>query len=290
MRSFILHFSTIYPDFYANFCCKADKCQHTCCAGWEIDIDESTAAKYQQLEGALGGKIRQNIVEIDGVWQFRLGEGDRCPFLREDGLCELIRTADESILCDICTNHPRFFVTLGDYELAGVGLSCEKSCELLLADTAPLCFKMENGENLSLTELLQRLSLPASDDDLCYQAGLTVDDAAFVLGCLQKTEPIDAEWTAQLAQLRSEQFAVGVEVPQVFDRIYQYILYRALEHVPQYGWGTVLSYAQLNADFIYLTYCFTGQLGESIRRWSEQIEYSTENVQILLEALSAGGA
>jgi lysine-N-methylase len=142
---------------------------------------------------------------------------------------------------------------------------------------------------MSLNELLQRLSLPADDEDLCYQAGLTADDAAFVLDCLQKTEPIDAEWTAQLARLRSEQFAIGVEVPQVFDRIYQYILYRALEHVPQYGWGTVLSYAQLNADFIYLTYCFTGQLGESIRRWSEQIEYSTENVQILLEALSDGG-
>jgi len=170
-----------------------------------------------------------------------------------------------------------------------VGLSCEKSCELLLADTAPLGFQLENGEKLSLNELLQRLSLPADDEDLCYQAGLTVDDAAFVLDCLQKTEPIDAEWTAQLAQLRSEQFAVGVEVPQVFDRVYQYILYRALEHVPQFGWGTVLSYAQLNADFIYLTYCFTGQLGESIRRWSEQIEYSTENVQILLESLSAEG-
>ena len=60
MRSFILHFSTIYPDFYADFSCKADKCQHTCCAGWEIDIDAATTAKYQQLEGALGEKIRQN--------------------------------------------------------------------------------------------------------------------------------------------------------------------------------------------------------------------------------------
>lgn len=67
---------------------------------------------------------------------------------------------------------------------------------------------------------------------------------------------------------------------------YQYILYRALEHVPQYGWGTVLSYVQLNTDFIYLHYQLTGQLDESIRRWSEQIEYSTENVKILLELLA----
>ena len=280
--------STIYPDFYQDFCCKADKCQHTCCAGWEIDIDAATAAIYQQVGGELGEKIRQNIVAVGGTWQFRLGADDRCPFLREDGLCELIRTAGESILCDICTNHPRFFVTLGDYELAGVGLSCEKSCELLLANVEPLSFRTDTGGKLSLEELLSRLALPVSDGDLCYQTGLTPDDADFVLACLEKTEPIDAAWTAQLSKLRAEAFQLGGEVSPCFDRIYQYILYRALEHVPQYGWGTVLSYAQLNADFIYLTDQLTGQLDESIRRWSEQIEYSTENVQILMELLAWG--
>lgn len=277
---------TIYPNFYMDFCCKADRCQHTCCAGWEIDIDAAAVAKYQQLGGPLGERIRQNIVAVEGVWQFRLGTGDRCPFLCEDGLCELISRADESILCDICTNHPRFFVTLGDYELAGVGLSCEKSCELLLADTAPLSFMTENGKRLSLQELLQCLSLPASEEDLVYQTGLTADDASFVLDCMEKTEPIDAAWTAQLEQLRSRPFVSGGAVPRAFDRVYQYILYRALEQVPQYGWGTVLSYAQLNVDFIYLAYHLTGQLDESLRRWSEQIEYSTENVKILMELLA----
>ncbi|WP_029544754.1 flagellin lysine-N-methylase [Selenomonas sp. AB3002] len=277
---------TIYPDFYEDFCCKADKCQHTCCAGWEIDIDAATAARYQQLAGPVGEAIRQNIVEVDGTWQFVLGPGGRCPFLRRDGLCELIRRADESVLCDICANHPRFFVSLGDYELAGVGLSCEKSCELLLAEEKPLHFRTEAGKKLSLKEVLQRLSLPVSDEDLCYRAGLTADDAAFVLDCLQKTEPIDEAWTAQLAQLRSADMELEADAPQAFDRIYQYILYRALEHVPQYGWGTVLSYAQLNTDFIYLHYQLTGELAESTRRWSEQIEYSTENVRLLMELLA----
>lgn len=277
---------TIYPDFYKDFQCKADKCQHTCCAGWEIDIDEKTAGKYQTLPGALGDTIRENIIAVAGTWQFRLREDDRCPFLREDGLCELIRTAGEGALCDICTNHPRFFVTVGRYELAGVGLSCEKSCELLLAGDGPLVFHDEDGIGLTLMELLQRLELPVTAEDLRYQTGLTPEDAAFVLDCLQKTEPIDAAWPAQLARLRVAPLAADADVPQAFDRIYQYILYRALEHVPVHGLGAVLAYAQLNTDFIFLTYHLTGQLDESIRRWSEQIEYSTDNVKVLLELLA----
>lgn len=277
---------TIYPDFYKDFQCKADKCQHTCCAGWEIDIDEKTAGKYQTLPGALGDTIRENIIAVADTWQFRLRADDSCPFLRQDGLCELIRTAGESVLCDICTNHPRFFVTVGPYELAGVGLSCEKSCELLLAGSGPLSFHDEDGTKVTLSSLLQQLGLQLPAEDLCYQRGLTREDAAFVLDCLQQTEPIDAAWTAQLAQLREMQLAADAGVPQVFDRIYQYILYRALEHVPVHGMGAVLSYAQLNTDYIYLSEQLTGQLDESIRRWSEQIEYSTENVRILLESLA----
>ncbi|WP_296772322.1 flagellin lysine-N-methylase [Selenomonas sp.] len=283
---YFLDLITLYPDFYDQFNCKADKCQHTCCAGWEIDIDEETARKYQQMTGSLGEKIRKNIVEQGGSWQFRLDDKDRCPFLQADGLCFLIRTADESLLCEICRNHPRFFVTVGDYELAGAGLSCEKSCELLLADNGPLRFHDDAGETLTLESLLQRLKLPVTAEDLFYQRGITAADADFVLDCLKKTEPIDEEWTTQLQQLKPELIQGDVDAPQVFDRIYGYILYRALEHVPQYGLGTVLSYAQLNTDFIYLHSLFTGQLAESLRRWSEQIEYSRENVQLLLEILA----
>ena len=32
----------IYPTFFPDFQCKADRCRHTCCQKWEIDIDEET--------------------------------------------------------------------------------------------------------------------------------------------------------------------------------------------------------------------------------------------------------
>lgn len=280
---------TFYPDFYERFLCKADACKHSCCMGWEIDIDEQTARKYQAMQGALGEKIRQNIFKRENIWQFRLQSDARCPFLQADGLCYLIRNADASILCDICANHPRFFVMVGDFELAGTGLCCEKTCELLLSkqwEQSGLTFHEAGSDrSINLSTLLKRMGIDLAKEDLIYQTGMTAADAAFVLACMEKTVPIDECWIRQLEDLSDSVAltALTVEEQQLFTRLYQYILYRALEYAETYGLGAILSYAQLNADFIYMLYRWNGQLAESVRRWSEQIEYSVENVRCLME-------
>ena len=33
----------IAPNYYPAFRCIADKCRHSCCIGWEIDIDPTPA-------------------------------------------------------------------------------------------------------------------------------------------------------------------------------------------------------------------------------------------------------
>ena len=35
-----------YPDYYEKFKCVGGDCKDTCCAGWEIDIDEETFYYY----------------------------------------------------------------------------------------------------------------------------------------------------------------------------------------------------------------------------------------------------
>ena len=39
----------IYPEYYKEFKCIADKCPDTCCAGWKIMIDDKSLEKYRQL-------------------------------------------------------------------------------------------------------------------------------------------------------------------------------------------------------------------------------------------------
>ena len=116
------------PDFYDSFHCIAGKCTDTCCVGWEIDIDEASAKRYAKVKGAFGEKLRENIEDN----HFKLSPGDRCPFLRQDGLCDMICHLGEDSLCDICREHPRFVEVYGDIMEKGIGLCCEEGVRLLL--------------------------------------------------------------------------------------------------------------------------------------------------------------
>ena len=36
------------PEYYKDFVCIADRCKHSCCVGWEIDVDKDTLEKYKK--------------------------------------------------------------------------------------------------------------------------------------------------------------------------------------------------------------------------------------------------
>jgi len=119
------------PKYYKNFRCIADKCTHSCCIGWEIDIDSDTLEKYKSLSGGYGDIIADSI-STDETPHFKLCENDRCPHLDGNGLCRIILNIGEDHLCDICRLHPRFF-NYTDVAEVGLGMSCEEAARLILS-------------------------------------------------------------------------------------------------------------------------------------------------------------
>ncbi len=124
----------VAPKYYKDFKCKGGCCTDNCCIGWEIDIDGETKEKYFSLNTPLGDRIRKNTAEDDGVCHFVL-QGERCPFLNSENLCDLICQMGEEYLCDICREHPRYYTTLGDTVFGGVGLCCEEAARLVLTSS-----------------------------------------------------------------------------------------------------------------------------------------------------------
>lgn len=119
------------PSYYENFRCTAAACRDNCCIGWEIDIDALTQAYYDSVGGAFGARLRENIA--DGA--FRLGEQERCPFLNQNNLCDIYTELGEEHLCQICTDHPRYFAWYDGVKEGGIGLCCEAAAELILKQT-----------------------------------------------------------------------------------------------------------------------------------------------------------
>lgn len=128
------------PDYYKKFKCIAGDCKHSCCIGWEIDIDSDTLEIYNNIKGAWGEKLKKAISYDGDVPHFITDSNDRCPFLNKEGLCDIITEFGEDGLCQICYDHPRFRNYFSDRVEMGLGLCCEAATELILNSSNDLSF------------------------------------------------------------------------------------------------------------------------------------------------------
>ena len=141
------------PSYYDRFHCIGSACSDTCCANWEIEVDEESAGRYAALTGAIGERMKHNLVIEENEAYFAMNETRRCPFLNRENLCDLILECGEEILCDICREHPRHYEWFGDYTEVGLGLCCEEAERLLLTQEEPLTFQVEESEGETEAEI-----------------------------------------------------------------------------------------------------------------------------------------
>ena len=120
----------IAPSYYKKFKCIADKCKHSCCIGWEIDVDEQTDEYYKTVGGELGKRLGESIDRSTELSHFVLSADERCPFLNKNGFCDIISALGEDALCQICADHPRYRNFYSDRTEIGLGLCCEAAAEL----------------------------------------------------------------------------------------------------------------------------------------------------------------
>lgn len=149
------------PSYVKDFQCIGSACTDTCCAGWEIVIDDTTYETYKQIKGAFGERLRQQIGEEQGEAYFKLQKGRRCSFLNQDNLCDIFIEIGEDKLCDICREHPRYYEWFGNYTEMGVGLCCEAAERLIFSSEQKTTFELlvegeeDEEEDVLITLLLQ---------------------------------------------------------------------------------------------------------------------------------------
>ena len=274
------------PGYYPRFRCIAGDCRHSCCVGWEIDIDEDTLDYYNGVEGDFGARLRAGIV--DGA--FCLDERERCPFLNEQGLCDIILTLGEDALSQICSDHPRYRNFFSHREETGLGLCCEAAAELVLGETEPFTEVLlwDDGEDEEPTAwetylLSRRAELMASVQAGAIIAELPPKTENEWRSIFLSLERMDEAWGERLQRPWQEPPA---ELSKPLERLLLYLLYR---HLP-----AAEDERALSARTAFAVLCCRlagwlsrdyGDLLETVRLLSAEIEYSDENVDILLKHL-----
>ena len=265
--------TTCWPDYCKNFHCIADKCRHTCCAGWVIGIDKDSLKRFEK-DPEVVSKIK------DGC--FALKDDGRCPFLRDDNLCELILKHGEDYLCDICREHPRFYNTFDDHIEAGIGLVCEEACRLVLGSKAPFVLVSDDGSDMDLPGYVQEIfdeTRPLTEK-LAVISGGRRANSKLRAEIFAEMEVMDPFWIELLMKIIGEPLTAeeedrAVEVNEKeLTNFAAYLLYRYK------GAGRFSSEAvYLLADLASKGY----GIMETARLFSGEVEYSDVNIDDALE-------
>lgn len=290
------------PKYYLDFKCIADRCRHSCCIGWEIDIDDRTVKKYHALTDGYGAEIRKTI-DFDGSPHFRLGEGERCPHLDERGLCRIITSLGEEYLCHICREHPRFYHNTPSGKEVGLGMACEEACRLILQSDEYDTF-VEIGE---AEEAYEGDFDPLSNREKLY--AILSDEAVLYTDRLRRISETygispdilsDEEWQEVLASLEYLEeahqslffcYSSDLSTPPVWEKILEralaYFIFRyctdsADEDEFRCSLGFCLVCERLLASILKSEQITKpAEAFEIARMISEEIDYSEENVEAI---------
>ena len=126
------------PDYYTDFCCTADRCEDTCCAGWQIVIDYQSLKKYRKVEGPFGKRLMKSIRWSKGI--FRQTGDKRCAFLNENNLCDMYTELGRESLCRTCRLYPRHVEEFEGVREITLSVSCPEVARLLLTHEEPVRF------------------------------------------------------------------------------------------------------------------------------------------------------
>ena len=297
----------IAPSYYKKFKCIADKCKHSCCVGWEIDVDEKTDEYYKTVGGELGKRLSQNIDRSTEPSHFKLSADERCPFLNRNGLCDIISALGEGALCQICADHPRYRNFYSDRTEIGLGLCCEAAAELILKTEEKTTLEVlsDDGEDdetdiedeifygvrEKIFSIVQNRGKRMKDriDDLICEFDLSMPERSPSewASDFLTLEMLDSAWGIMLERLKEYTYLPQYENEVECEQLLIYFIYRQLaDGIYDGRLNERIKLAILSLNMILsISEACKMPLFEVARAYSSEIEYSEENIETLLDIL-----
>lgn len=304
---------TFVPNYYKDFKCIAEKCNHNCCIGWEIDIDDDTLSKYQNSNSKFSKNLMEGIEYHDDCACFKLDGKGRCTFLNENNLCEIILNIGEDSLCQICSDHPRFRNYYSDRIEMGIGLCCDEAGKIILSQDSPFSLEIISDDNCNdnpdeydtaFFEFRNNLFQILNDDRLTlnekiqeFLSFFEIDFPKFtkdeLFDLFISLERLDDHWSVILNQLKETDIS-DILIPDTFNKYFnnliKYFIYRHFTaDDSEIIFFILVSYLIIEnlckmhiKNYNELT---VNDMVEYCRLYSSEIEYSDENIEKIIDKL-----
>ena len=146
-----------YPDYYDEFSCVASECEDTCCAGWQIQIDDKSMEKYKEEHKDDGRIDWENEV-------FHHCDGKRCAFLNEMNLCDMYTQWGEKSLCVTCDRYPRHIEEFENVREFTLSLSCPEVAKIILSLKEKVTFIDKEDDEIEEDEDFDELMFSLLED------------------------------------------------------------------------------------------------------------------------------
>lgn len=205
------------PKYFKDFKCIADKCEDTCCAGWEVVIDDDALEAYKEVQGEFGEILRSKIVN-DGQDNIFVLKNDNCPFLNENKLCDIYTELGEEYLCHTCQQFPRYTQEFGNLREIGISLSCPEAARIILGDSDKLEFEVTENHEFIISEddidgrlYMELMQCRQIVLQLLQDRNLNINvRAAFALAFIEEVqEKIDSEQLEDLEEIKGRYLDKG---------------------------------------------------------------------------------
>ncbi len=196
----------VKPHYYDDFQCTADSCPDTCCAGWQIVIDEESLEKYSRVRGPFGNRLYDSIDWEEGIFR---QQKDRCSFLDEENLCDLYKELGKDSLCRTCRMYPRHVEEYEGLRELSLSLSCPVAAEMILTCREP--FRLMEEE----TDEAEELEEEFEDFDLLMFTQL--EDARAVMFALLQDRKQPMEQRIGLAKRMAVQMQECIDEERYYD-------------------------------------------------------------------------
>ncbi len=196
----------VKPDYYDKFRCIADKCPDTCCAGWQIVIDEKTLEKYYKDKSTFADRLEEGIDWMEGTF---VQKERRCSMLNEKNLCDLILEKGEAFLCETCKRYPRHVEEFEGLREWSLSLSCPVAAEMMLNNLEKVQFFVEEDEEED----------PLGDEfqDFDFLLFTQLQDARAVLFSIVQNREIPMQKRLSMLMKMAEKMQDCVDEERLFD-------------------------------------------------------------------------